>query len=114
DRRADIEQLAASIEANGLLANLVVRSMGNGHQPAYEVVAGERRLTALKLLAKRKKISREQAIPCLILANGNTQGIEVSLAENFARMPVHPADQFEAFAALARKGLSAAEVASRF
>jgi ParB family chromosome partitioning protein len=45
-----IEELAASIEAHGLLQNLQVREAANGK---YEVVAGGRRLAALKLLAKR-------------------------------------------------------------
>ena len=36
----------------------------------------------------------------------------MSLAENTVRLAMHPADQFEAFAALIDKGETAAEVAS--
>ena len=40
---------------------------------------------------------------------------EVSLAENVAREPMHPADQVEAFARLAQGGrLGAEEIAARF
>jgi ParB family chromosome partitioning protein len=114
DRNTEIEQLAASIKANGLLENLVVCRLGNGQEPVYEVVAGARRLAALRLLAKRKQLPRDKPIPCLILKNAGAQGFEASLAENFVRMPINAADQFEAFAALVAKGLQVAEVAARF
>jgi hypothetical protein len=39
---------------------------------------------------------------------------EVSLVENIVRMPMHPADQFEAFRDLIDKGASVPEVAARF
>ncbi len=38
----------------------------------------------------------------------------MSLAENTVRLAMHPADQFEAFAALIDQGESAADVAQRF
>jgi ParB family chromosome partitioning protein len=49
-----LEELAASIAAHGLLQNLQVRSVldGEGQETSrYEVVAGARRLAAMKLLA---------------------------------------------------------------
>ena len=52
--RLSIPELAASIARIGLLQNLVVILAADGEQ--YEVVAGDRRLTALKLLAKKKRI----------------------------------------------------------
>jgi len=112
NRSADIEQLAASIQANGLLENLVVKQSENGDGESYEVVAGGRRLAALKLLAKRKKLDRDQRIPCLIV--DADAAIEVSLAENFERLPLHPADQCDAFLALQRAGRAPEDIASRF
>src|SRR3546814_15312326 len=50
--RQSIPELAASIARVGLLQNLIVILSADGEQ--YEVVAGDRRLTALKLLAKKK------------------------------------------------------------
>ncbi len=61
DATRDLEELAASIVAHGLLQNLTVRPVsGNGKKraTAFEVVAGGRRLAALKLLAKRKRIAK--------------------------------------------------------
>ena len=63
----------------------------------YEVVARGRRLGALKLLAKQKRITKGTAIPCRVLVTGGVDGIETSLAENIVRQDMHPADQFEAF-----------------
>ena len=47
DRKADIDALAASIAAHGLLQNLTVAATATDK---YEVVAGSRRLAALKAL----------------------------------------------------------------
>lgn len=104
-----IDELAASIEAHGLLQNLQVRPGPNGK---FEVVAGGRRLAALKLLAKRKVIVKAEPIGCNVLDDEDAG--EISLAENVVRVPMHPADQFEAFKALADTGKGPEEIAARF
>jgi ParB family chromosome partitioning protein len=113
-READIEQLAASIAAHGLLHPLVVApETGKNEEPTgnYGVIAGGRRLAALKLLAKRKALPKAAPIPCVRVEDG---GAEVSLAENVTQAPMHPADQYEAFAALHAGGMSAEDVGARF
>ena len=97
--RLSIPELAASIARIGLLQNLIVILSADGE--AYEVVAGDRRLTALKLLAKKKRIPADYEVPCLLVPDASAR--TVSLAENLMREQMHPADQFEAFAALVRK-----------
>jgi ParB family chromosome partitioning protein len=109
----DIGILAASIEAHGLLENLIVSKSPATNPPSYKVIAGGRRLAALKLLARRKTIARDQPVPCQV-RNGASNLVELSLAENFARAPLHPADQYEAFAALKEAGLPADDIAARF
>ena len=52
----------------------------------YEVVAGGRRLAALKLLAKGKRIAKSTAIPCRVLDGAGVDGSEATLAENVVRM----------------------------
>jgi ParB family chromosome partitioning protein len=82
-REAEIEELAASIAAHGMLQNLTVAPVlgRDGNETGrFEVVAGGRRLRALKLLAKRKVITKDQPIPCALI--GELSGEEVSLAEN--------------------------------
>src|SRR5665213_2006409 len=105
-----IEELAANIKALGLLQNLAVRESDCGK---FEVVAGRRRLAALKLLAKQKAIAKTEDIACNVLADGEDAS-EISLAENVMRLPMHPADQFEAFKDLADKGKGPEEIAARF
>lgn len=115
-REANIDELAASIAAHGLLQNLTVRPVldGGGNETSkFEVVAGGRRLAALKLLAKHKGIAKTAPIPCQILEAGSAE--EVSLAENITQCPMHPSDQYETFARLAtEQGLAAEDIAARF
>lgn len=95
-----IEALAASVERVGLLQNLTVIPAADGEH--YEVVAGGRRLAALKLLAKKHRIPKDWNVPCLLVADASAR--TASLTENVQREAMHPADQFEAFAALVSEG----------
>ncbi len=106
--KAEQAELAASIFTHGLLENLIVRPTGGEN---YEVLAGGRRLTAMLSLARGGELGADHPVACLI-HDGDPQ--EVSLAENIVRLSMHALDQFEAFTALAEKGLSVAEIASRF
>ena len=108
--RLSIPELAASISRVGLLQNLVVILAADGEQ--YEVVAGDRRLTALKLLAKKKRIAADYEVPCLLVPDASAR--TVSLAENLLREQMHPADQFEAFAALVKEGRPIEDIAADF
>ena len=40
----------------------------SGREGSFEVVAGSRRLAALKLMAKQKKIDADHPVPCNVLA----------------------------------------------
>jgi ParB family transcriptional regulator, chromosome partitioning protein len=106
---AGIEELAASIEAHGLLQNLQVRPSTGG---TFEVVAGGRRLAALKLLAKRKALAKDAPVSCNVIDPDDA--VEISLAENENRQAMHPADQFAAFKSLIDAGDSAEDIAARF
>ncbi|WP_313023902.1 ParB/RepB/Spo0J family partition protein [Pseudomonas lopnurensis] len=105
-----IEALASSIERVGLLQNLTVILAVDGKH--YEVVAGGRRLAALKLLAKKRRLPKDWEVPCLIVADGSAR--TVSLTENVQREAMHPADQFEAFAALVAEGRPVEDIAADF
>ncbi len=109
-QRMSIPELAASIQRVGLLQNLIVIASADGEH--YEVVAGGRRLAALKLLAKKHRISKEWEVPCLLVADGTAR--TASLTENVQREAMHPADQFEAFAALVAEGRPIEDIAADF
>lgn len=107
--KAEIKALAASIKAHGLLQNLQVKEAAEGH---FEVVAGGRRLAALLLLAKQEEVKPTDKFPCHVIDAEDAQ--EISLAENVMRLPMHPADQFEAFRKLTEDGKGPEEIAARF
>jgi ParB family transcriptional regulator, chromosome partitioning protein len=107
---ASIPELASSIARVGLLQNLTVTVASEGNH--YEVVAGKRRLAALKLLAKRRKIDKAQAVPCLLVPDASAR--TVSLTENVQRETMHPGEQFEAFAALVAEGRPIEDIAADF
>jgi ParB family chromosome partitioning protein len=108
--RVSIPELAASIARIGLLQNLIVIASADGEQ--YEVVAGDRRLTAMKPLAKKRRLAADHEVPCLLVADASAR--TVSLAENLMREQMHPADQFEAFAALVKDGRPIEDIAADF
>jgi hypothetical protein len=78
-----IDELAASITAHGLLQSLVVRKDKRGK---YAVVAGQRRLLALKALAETETIKADMNIPCRLLSD-EADAAEISLAENAGMAP---------------------------
>jgi len=108
DPAADAE-LKASVAEYGVLQNLVVRAAPRGK---FEVEAGERRRRALLALVDDKSLDKDHEVTCLVL--GAEASIGASLAENFHRLAMNPADEAQAFASLIGDGASAEEVARRF
>jgi len=80
---AELEALAQSIRANGVLSPILVRAAGNGR---YEIVAGERRWRAAKLadLAQMPALVREATDP---------QSLELALIENLQRADLNPIEE---------------------
>ncbi|WP_073974083.1 ParB/RepB/Spo0J family partition protein [Erythrobacter donghaensis] len=110
DPAADAE-LKASIAAHGLLQNLIVRPAAKGK---FEVEAGERRRQAMLALAEEKLLARDHEVTCLVLEDSVEAAVETSLAENFHRLAMNPADEAQAFAALVAGGATVEDVARRF
>ena len=102
-------ELVASIRAHGLIQSLAVVENGGGK---YGVVAGGRRLAALKELAQAGDLPKDWPVPCIVQAADGAS--EASLAENTVRVAMHPADQVEAFAKLAKAGASPEQIGTRF
>ena len=110
DELADA-QLKADIAARGLLQNLVVRENEKGR---FEVEAGGRRHKALSALAAEKHFARAQPISCLVIGGDEGDAREASLAENFHKLAMNPADEAAAFASIIDSGASVEDVARRF
>src|SRR2546428_10262904 len=81
-----LNELAASIKEHGLLQPIVVRPM----QHEYEVVAGNRRLDAIRLLRLRK-------ISTHIIDLTDKEAYEVALGENVQPKTMNPIEEAGAF-----------------
>ena len=101
---AAIEDLAASIRAQGIVQPLVVTPEGDG----YAIIAGERRWRA----ARKAGL---ETVPVFIRpVAGDRELLELALVENLQRSDLNPIEEAEAYAALQEKfGLSQEEVATR-
>jgi ParB family chromosome partitioning protein len=104
-----IEPLAAAIAACGLLQNLVVHPQDKG---LFGVCAGGRRLAALQHNRDAGLIPANHKINCVVVDVDDAR--QVSLAENFAREAMNPADEARAFADLVADGRTYAEIAAVF
>lgn len=105
-----VNDLVQSIDQLGLLQPLLVRQETDG--TSFEIVAGQRRYHALSKLAQDQDID---PVPCLVMSqDDDARAIEASLAENIARLPMDEIDQYKAFSALTKLGVSVDDIAARF
>ena len=101
---AAIEDLAASIRAQGIVQPLVVTPEGDD----YAIIAGERRWRAAR------KAGLEQVPVVVRQVADDRELLELALVENLQRSDLNPIEEAEAYAALQEKfGLSQEEVATR-
>ncbi len=99
-----IIELAGSIRRYGLLSPLVVRPAGSGR---YELIAGERRLRALKLLG-------ESETDAMVLPVTDGESALIALIENLQREELGFFEEAEAYQALINeRGVKRDELASR-
>ena len=112
DEQADL-QLKADIEARGLLQNLVVTAAAKP-RGRFAVEAGGRRLKALQGLAEEGKLPKSHEVCCLVIEGGPAEAQEASLAENFQRLSMNPADECVAFEQLIEQGSDVEGIARRF
>jgi ParB family chromosome partitioning protein len=109
NRKGGVAELAQSIRSHGLLQSLVVRPTETGR---FAVVAGGRRLRALRLLAKAGDIAKNAPVPCRVIDGDN--GAELSLAENVVRETMVAADELDAYRRLIDAGEGPEAIAARF
>ncbi|WP_339636916.1 ParB/RepB/Spo0J family partition protein [uncultured Hyphomonas sp.] len=108
-KKPDISDILPSIRQHGVRQTLLVRREGKH----YGVVAGRRRLFALKQVAKETGICPK--VPCVVMqGDDDAAAIEASILENAARLPATEMEQYVAFGRLADEGRSAIEIADYF
>ena len=102
--KQSLEELARSIEENGLLQPILVREYANGR---YQIIAGERRFRA-------SKIAGLTEIPAIILDKDDRKVAEIALIENIQREDLNPIEEAMAFKSLAEEyGLTQEELSEK-
>lgn len=102
-----IIKLADSIRRYGILQPLTVRRIPLGGGYCYELIAGERRLRAAKILGLK-------TVPCLLSEVNEALSAELALVENILRENLGMFEQAAAFANLSEKyGLTQEEIAAK-
>ncbi len=100
----ELEGLACSIRANGLLQPINIRSLENGE---FELISGERRLRAARMIGMTK-------IPCIVMNVSDQQSALFAIIENIQRENL---DFFEEAVAIERLmteyGLSQDEISEK-
>lgn len=98
----EIEELAASIEKDGLLQPILVREMGDG----YQIIAGERRWQACKSLGLVN-------VPVRVKKADDLKVLELALIENLQRSDLNPIEEAYGYKRMMeRGGKTQSEVAS--
>jgi len=99
----NLDELAASIRANGVVQPIVVRPKGS----RYEIVAGERRWRA----SQRAELRR---IPAVVREVSDEKMLELALVENIQRQELNPIEEAIAYKRLVDSlGLVQEEIAER-
>lgn len=97
DMRQDtLEDLAASIQAQGVVQPIVVRPLTGGKEQRYEIIAGERRWRAAQLAGL-------QEIPAVIRNVEDDAAIAMALIENIQRENLNPLEEAKALDRLIRE-----------
>ncbi|HUT15496.1 MAG TPA: ParB/RepB/Spo0J family partition protein, partial [Anaerolineae bacterium] len=82
-----LEELSESIRTHGLVQPITIRPMTDGH---YEIVAGERRWLACKLLTWHE-------IPAIVRDLDDEAASAIMLAENIGRKELTPIEEANAY-----------------
>lgn len=79
----ELQALADSITANGLIQPLALRRLSNGY---YQIIAGERRWRACRLAGLEE-------VPAVILEADDQKAMELALIENLQRQDLNPVEE---------------------
>ncbi len=89
--KAGLTELAGSIKEHGILQPILVRPLAGGKGiPLYEIVAGERRYRASKMLGLLE-------IPATVRELSDAEAGEVQIIENLQRKDLHPLEEAEGY-----------------
>ena len=100
----ELQALADSIAAHGILQPLAVRASGGGF---YQIIAGERRWRAARMAGLSE-------VPVVVLEADDRTVMELALVENLQRQDLNPMEEAEGYQRLMKEyGLTQEEAAAR-
>ena len=105
----ELEELADSIQSEGLMQPITVRPDGEG---GYQIVAGERRWRAHCILQHRGEPGFD-TIPCHVKQMDDLTRDISAIVENLLRVDIAPLEEASAFGRLVDRGMTAADIAKR-
>lgn len=109
-----LQELADNIKRQGLLQPITVRPVTDDHDPlmilGYEIVCGERRYRAMKLIAE----SDDYKVPCIVRVFTDAEAFDAMITENLQRQDVDPVEEAFAFNQLVKRGDRVEDIAMRF
>ena len=101
-KQEEIEELAASIDKDGLLQPILVRPIGTNK---YQIIAGERRWQACRSVGMK-------TVPIRIKEADDDQALELALVENIQRSDLNPIEEAYGYRRMMeRRNLTQSEVA---
>lgn len=101
-KQEEIEELASSIQKDGLLQPILVRSVGSNK---YQIIAGERRWQACKSIGMK-------TVPIRIKEADDDKALELALVENVQRSDLNPIEEAYGYRRMMeRRNLTQSEVA---
>lgn len=102
-QQQELEELAQTIQAVGLIEPVVVRRVGE----RYQLISGERRWRACRQAGYRK-------IPAVIKSVSDVQALEMGIIENIQREELNPVEEARAYEQwMDRTGLKPSQLAER-
>ncbi|MBP9741863.1 MAG: ParB/RepB/Spo0J family partition protein [Burkholderiales bacterium] len=83
----DLEELAASIKANGVIQPILIRAVGQNN---FEIVAGERRYRATKMAGL-------VTIPAIVKTLSDSEALAIALIENIQRKDLNVIEEAKGY-----------------
>lgn len=99
-------EIVDNIESVGLKRPITVSRIENTDPPAYDLVCGEGRIEAFRLLGATE-------IPAIVIEAPEADCLVMSLVENIARRKVRPIDLMQEVGNMRKRGYSDDEIASK-
>ena len=118
-----IVELSENIARQGLLQPITVRPKDDAVLDEdtlevigitrYEIVCGERRFRAFRML-REKNPGKYGSIPCIVKNLTDEEAFEASITENLSRQDVDPVEEGVAFSLLVEKGQKVEDISAKF